>query len=181
MLVQVNLINANLHAANFTDAKIYYSDLTGANLSDIVFESTSVQKFMLEDPPMDRAQRVKAIRSGFYALIRGTTLTGADLTNAIMETVNFNDLKMVGANLTNAHLRYSLLDTVDLSGANLTNADLIGSNLEHVNLSNAELTNADLYDVIWIDTTCPDGTNSNDHGNTCCGHLNGKLVKAGCP
>ena len=98
-----------------------------------------------------------------------------------METVNFNDLKMVGANLTNAHLRYSLLDTVDLSGANLTNADLIGSNLEHVNLSNAELTNADLYDVIWIDTTCPDGTNSNDHGNTCCGHLNGKLVKAGCP
>jgi hypothetical protein len=33
------------------------------------------------------------------------------------------------------------------------------------------LTGANLSKVIWSSTNCPDGTNSNNHGNTCLGHL----------
>jgi hypothetical protein len=46
-------------------------------------------------------------------------------------------------------------------------------------LQGAFMDNADLSGVIWDDTTCPDGTNSDDHGRTCCGHLNG-TPRAGC-
>ena len=88
---------------------------------------------------------------------------------------------MGSVNLSDAHLRSCVLKVVDLTGASLTNVDLTSSDLNKVNLSNADLTNADFSGVVWIDTTCPDGTNSDDHNNTCCGHLNGKQVKAGCP
>jgi uncharacterized protein YjbI with pentapeptide repeats len=38
-------------------------------------------------------------------------------------------------------------------------------------LTGANLTGANLSKVIWSSTNCPDGTNSNNHGNTCLGHL----------
>jgi hypothetical protein len=46
---------------------------------------------------------------------------------------------------------------VDLTRANLRAADVTGQ---------SALTNA-----IYNDTTCPDGTNSDDNGGTCIGHL----------
>jgi hypothetical protein len=33
------------------------------------------------------------------------------------------------------------------------------------------LSGANLNNVIWSGSTCPDGTNSNNDGNTCLGHL----------
>jgi len=35
----------------------------------------------------------------------------------------------------------------------------------------ANLSNAYLYGVNWDDTTCPDGTNSDNNGNTCVNNL----------
>ena len=35
----------------------------------------------------------------------------------------------------------------------------------------ANLTGADLTGVHWYDTTCPDGTNSDNNGNTCVSNL----------
>ena len=34
-----------------------------------------------------------------------------------------------------------------------------------------QITGANLSDVIWINATCPDGTNSDTWGGTCEGHL----------
>ena len=39
--------------------------------------------------------------------------------------------------------------------------------LSYANLNAADLSNADLTGVNWYYTTCPDGTNSDDNGNTC--------------
>ena len=71
-------------------------------------------------------------------------------------------LTSLEGNLTNAtnDLTKSINDITgprDLSGADLTNA----------NLTNADLSYADLYGVLWHDTICPDGTNSDDNGYTC--------------
>jgi hypothetical protein len=38
-------------------------------------------------------------------------------------------------------------------------------------LQRAVLTNASLAGVKWVQTICPDGTNSNANGGTCIGHL----------
>ena len=38
-------------------------------------------------------------------------------------------------------------------------------------LSNANLNDADLTSVYWYNTICPDGTNSDDNGDTCANNL----------
>jgi uncharacterized protein YjbI with pentapeptide repeats len=45
------------------------------------------------------------------------------------------------------------------------------TNLSGVDLSGVELRGADLSGVYWYDTTCPDGTNSDNNGNTCVNNL----------
>ena len=83
--------------------------------------------------------------------------------------------------LANADLRHRNLEHTNLSGAILTGADLEGAQLEGgflpnanltgANLRHADLRHADLSGVTWSNTICPDGTNSNSHGNSCQGHL----------
>ena len=71
-----------------------------------------------------------------------------------------NDFSYV--NLSFADLRSADLRYADLGAANLTNADLINANLYLANLQGAQL-----HLVSWDNTVCPDGTNSDDNGNTC--------------
>lgn len=70
------------------------------------------------------------------------------------------------ANLENAHLVDADLRDADLAGADLDNADLTDANL-----AGADLTDASIMDVIWRNTICPDGTNSDAAENSCAGHL----------
>jgi hypothetical protein len=66
-----------------------------------------------------------------------------------------------GAKLVNA----------DLTKADLGNADLTGADLTNAVLSNAKLDGATLDRVVWKNTTCPDGVNSDRAGGSCTGHL----------
>jgi uncharacterized protein YjbI with pentapeptide repeats len=70
---------------------------------------------------------------------------------------------------------------VIFSSANFTCATLNGQ-YENVNFNNANFTNATLNsffilgnttftNAVWSNTICPDGTNSDNNGNTCEGHL----------
>jgi hypothetical protein len=83
-----------------------------------------------------------------------------------------------GVNLTNANLAGLDLTNANLSGAILTGADLTGADLAGANLRGANLTNADLDGAIasastnfnnatWANTTCPNGTNSDNDTGTC--------------
>jgi uncharacterized protein YjbI with pentapeptide repeats len=65
------------------------------------------------------------------------------------------------ANFTNASLGEAQAVDSDFRGANFTGA----------NLSGADFTGANFTGAIWNNTTCPDGTNSNDNSGTCIGHL----------
>ena len=79
-----------------------------------------------------------------------------DQINWVNNTVNWAYMDLSNADLSGADLRYANLTNADLSGANLYNADLTGANLAG---------------VYWYDTTCPDGTNSDNNGNTCANNL----------
>ncbi|MDQ1511093.1 MAG: hypothetical protein QOG50_2937, partial [Actinomycetota bacterium] len=51
-------------------------------------------------------------------------------------------------------------------------ANLTDANLTDANLTNAiNMVTAIVTGVPWSNTTCPDGTNSNSHGNTSAGHM----------
>ena len=83
-----------------------------------------------------------------------------------------NNHVLTHANLSHANLVYALLVEADLRYADLTGADLYGADLRYADLTGADLTGAsNLNGVTWGDTICPDGTNSNDNGNTCVNNL----------
>ena len=73
----------------------------------------------------------------------------------------------------------AILIGANLTGANLAYADLTSAHLAITELSGAFLAGANLTGVVWSHTICPDGTNSDNNGFTCCGHLNG-AVPAAC-
>jgi hypothetical protein len=118
--------------------------------------------------------------SGAY--LPGTVLGGTDLSNANLAgadlgpapdgtTTNLSGANLSGANLNGANLNGANLTGATLTGANFNRADLTGANLTDADLTGANLNKAILTGVTWSNTTCPDGTNSDNSGATCVGHL----------
>jgi len=93
------------------------------------------------------------------------------LAGCNLSDVSLSGASLSGADLSAANLSRANLTGVDLTGANLSGANLNRANLSGANLSGANLADANVNDVIWSGTICPDGTNSNNDGNTCLGHL----------
>jgi uncharacterized protein YjbI with pentapeptide repeats len=108
--------------------------------------------------------------------LRAAALEGADLQRANLSGANLTGLNLARANLARTRLRGANLAGANLESANMADADLRGANLTTanltgVNLKGANLKGADVDRVLWSNTVCPDGTNSNSHGGTCEGHL----------
>ena len=68
-------------------------------------------------------------------------------------------------NLVDEWIQNSIMN--DFSGMNFSNFNMSGADLSGSNLTGANLTGANLQSVIWSNTICPDGSNSDDNGNTC--------------
>ena len=118
--------------------------------------------------------------------LQGANLSYANLGSAQMNLVNLSGAKLNYAKLPGVNLYFADISNADLSSAvlgnaDLTNAVLVEANLTDVKMTSADLTNANLYGAIltnaqldgvtWFGTICPDGTNSNDNGNTCVNNL----------
>jgi uncharacterized protein YjbI with pentapeptide repeats len=88
-----------------------------------------------------------------------------------MHFANLQGATLPGANLQDASLPDADLQRANLLGANLRFADLLGADLHFANL-----LGADLRAVQWGNTICPDGTNSNNHGDTGLGYLTPRLT-----
>ena len=104
---------------------------------------------------------------GSWADLYECDLTGADLYILDMSNACMHSAILVNADLTGASFYMADLSNADFTGANLSNTDFTNANLTNANMSGA----TNIGTVIWWNTTCPDGTNSNTHGNTCIGHL----------
>ena len=149
-LTDIDLSNANLNSAYLDFASLTNIDLSGANLIRADLNNTNLS----------------------FVILDGADLSYADLSKTQLQQINLTD-----ADLTNTDLRGAYLSYVYLISANLANTDLRGAYLSYVDLTYANLTGANLSfttldNITWDYTTCPDGTNSNEHGGTCEGNLN---------
>ena len=110
----------------------------------------------------------------------GANLAGANLSSTTLDTGPTN---FTGANLSSANLSSTELDGANMTSVDLADANLSGSDDFYLNLTGANLTGA-IFEVLvmgndvsnegsetWSNTTCPDGTNSNNDGGTCVNHL----------
>ncbi|MBR89452.1 MAG: hypothetical protein CMA82_04095 [Euryarchaeota archaeon] len=99
--------------------------------------------------------------NGWSNYLAGTDLSGADLTGALL----------VGASLYGTVLTHAYLGGVNLSDTDMRYADLRDAYLGYADLTGADTYQIRLDRVTWDNTICPDGTNSNDNGNTCVNNL----------
>lgn len=106
------------------------------------------------------------------------TLTNVDLRTADLGNANLSQATLVAADLRDAILINAILDRADLTGARLNGVDLRNAILSQAILTGADLSDADLRNailqdtlldqVMWQNTLCPDGSNSDTNGLDAC-------------
>jgi uncharacterized protein YjbI with pentapeptide repeats len=175
-LVGINAgCDPDLPRTNLAGAWIYRANLTGALLCDAILDGADLHRSNLTDASLEDAT------------LPGANLARADLDGSTAGFAVFRDASLArvtwrhggatgaifeNADLHRADLRWTVFNAAEFTGANLRYARLNGADLSRADLTGARLGHATgLSSVIWSDTTCPDGTNSDANGGTCLGHL----------
>ena len=181
VLLMLTSALAGCTGTDTTDLEQQIADLQQSN--DEMSETINQQNEDIAD--------AETYRDSLLALLEGSN-TSNDELESMIETANNTILTLQSdlavqqdlvaqwqqtaednrADLSYAELSEVFLIEADLSGANLSHANLYHADLSHADLTGANLIGAalsdvDLYGVYWGDTTCPDGTNSDDNGDTC--------------
>jgi uncharacterized protein YjbI with pentapeptide repeats len=182
-LIGVNLSGADLSFADLSDSVIVDSNLSGADLRWSFLNNSN-----LSGTDFSYAQLDEVI-FGFDANITNVSFRGVNLGNVqfhrsiSFDGVDFSDT-IIGDNFDWSPVFYN----VNFSGADFTQSDISSGSFDFVDLTysnglawvsdgayfeNSDLTgatNAVPYGSYWFNTICPDGSNSDDNGNTCEGH-----------
>lgn len=94
----------------------------------------------------------------------GKNFSGLDLTNIQLAGAWSGNFDLSGANFSGAKFNNTLLLSTPATGANFNGASFKNSWL---GVSGAGMT---AVGATWVNTICPDATNSDSNGNTCIGH-----------
>lgn len=152
-LVYANLTDANLASANLTGSYLDRANVTGAEMGSATL--TGVMSGLMTGTPASLPADWSAVNGYLVG-------PGADLHDAVLTSQN-----LAGADLAGTNLSSATLTSTSLAGANLTNADLDYARLADASLQGATVTSATFTDASWLNTTCPDGTNSNAYDDGC--------------
>ena len=92
---------------------------------------------------------------------------GWSIANSDSEEIisNLGSNLLIQQNLVDEWIQNAIMN--DFSGTNFSNFDMSGADLSGSNLTGANLIGANLQSVMWSNTICPDGANSDNNGNTC--------------
>jgi uncharacterized protein YjbI with pentapeptide repeats len=163
----VDLSNADLTGANLDNASLFTSNLVAAT-----FDNASLRNTNLEDGYAPGGSFINADLRGaylYFAFFRGGNLSGADFSNNWLSSVDFES-----AILQNTVFTGSSLSSVDMRNSDLRGANLSFTTLYYVSLNDADLRNTNLLGAkrkvgthltgaTWGNTTCADGSNSDDN------------------
>ena len=158
--IEIDMRGANFEYSNFSHSTITQHAIIKETKFDYAnLSNTEINAFTIREVRFDYSNLVNAslrIENGDYLYFGEANLTGADFNNnGLFNVVYFTDADLSGAVLTDTEWIDSEFD-----GANLTNVDLTGAIFFHWAPSS-------FVGTIWDNTTCPDGTNSDDNGYTC--------------
>ena len=103
-------------------------------------------------PTLTKAEALlKMAQAG--ANLKDADLSGADLSDRILQAADLSGADLSGADLSGAYLFRADLSGAYLNGADLSSATLIWTNLSGADLSGADLLGANLDNVIGADFT----------------------------
>ncbi len=146
-----NLAETYGFGINFNDATFVGADLTYADYSGPEYERTNFSNADLSFAEMNNP------------VFRDAILPNATLANATLPDANFSRANLRGSDLTGTDLSGATLREADLSNANLSGANLSSASLLFSNFSGTAIEN-----VVWENTTCPNGNNSNLYSPQTC-------------
>ena len=176
----------------YLDLKIFShnSNQTIMALESRLNEEIALREQLQEE--WNESEANKPLRDMSNAYLRGAGLGGSDLSETDLSNADLIDANLNGADISSsdlsyadlewAYVRYADLNGSDLSetylyntnmegtglmGANLNNAYTVGLRLIDANLLGADLSGIGWAGIYWGNTVCPDGSNSDDNGNTC--------------
>ena len=191
-LTYANFSGATFSGATFSGTSLRDADLAGAQLSGA--DLAGVSSGLVTGTPASLPVGWTFFNGyliGAGADLRGAALSGDNMPGINLSGADVNEAKFTGDDLTGAIFTGASLFDTGFEDANLTDADFSGDNLDGSNLTGADLSGTEFVDanlenatlfstngdattdvtgVTWLDTTCPDGTNSNYDGGTCLGH-----------
>lgn len=157
------LRDLDLHDSNFSNARLEHVDFESSNVRGVIFLRAKMAGVNLHNQDLTGAQFGQ----------NGNTLNDSDLSESDFTDATFmggGQFLMANTNFSEAVFTRTVFvpnsNTVRFNDSNLTNASFTDTTLLAV-----DLTSANLAGVTWTNVVCPDGTNSNDNGNTCLGHL----------
>lgn len=151
------------------------SSTTGTNTNFSHMHGTNGQQgnlqILLHDVTLHNANFQNAnisitVEDDFVGRAHNTDLSGSNFSNAHLANSNFIDENYSNTHWVNADLSTGT-QPASFDHTNLSNADFTGANLKGV----TGLGTTTITGVTWSNTTCPDGTNSDNNGNTCIGHM----------
>jgi uncharacterized protein YjbI with pentapeptide repeats len=149
----------NFSGAHFGNTNFGTTDLSGNNFSSASFVDQDLSDRDLTDVDLSYA----SISSD--SVFDEVNLNGANFYCTRIANSSFVDATLTGLNWD---VSCSGLDAVN---SDFTDADFTGSSFNHLDFRGSTLTDTTLTDTTWTDVYCPDGTYSDDNGNTCIGHL----------
>ena len=168
-----DLAGANLTGATLIGASFRYANFGGANMSNALLTSADFNNTDLTSADLTGADLTGADLSS-------TNLAGTILTSATLAEVGSGGITgtpqalPVNWSLAAGYLigPYAFLDSANLAHADLSGLDFYHAFLAYADLSYASLAGANMTGVqiggnIWLDTICPDGTNSNQYLDGC--------------
>jgi len=164
--VNSTLWSVTLDDTIFRHAELYEATISRTTLSGADFSKASMRKMQAGDGT-NTWDRVIFAR--------------ADLSYADFANATWTDVSAQFADLVNTNLYQSILTRTDfthalLNRARFTEATLTGSIFDEAWLRGTTLRNvvdgssASWQEVRWENTQCPDGSNSNENGDTCEGY-----------
>jgi len=91
------------------------------------------------------------------------------MRNATVENTDFSGVGFDGVEYAYDSFSFSssVLSGAMFDGVSLRGADLSNTIAAHADFSGADLTDANLTDSLWVQSICPNGAMSQDHGNSC--------------
>ncbi len=164
-----DLTNLDLHDSKMVSANLTGASLVGSNLTGIDFGGAIMAKTDMHGNNLSGS----IFRYNFRAV--GANFSGADFTNTtIYGYFGFSPIDLTDANFQQALFTGTVFgpqpncgpDCTHFMGGDFTNAHFLNATLTGMHFTNTNFTGA-----TWSNTACPDGTNSDNNGNTCVGHL----------
>ena len=176
MLAQVALAEGIAQDVDTLESQVSALQTENATLQAVITSLSSIVDDLAEQQSLlvnqqrchTRPGDLQADEDGNYA--GGVDWSGCDKTGLAMwgpvvgGGVNevLTNANLVGVNFTLANLIGIYAGGSNLDGARFVNASLAYSNFEGANITST---------TVFINTTCPDETNSEEHGGTCEGHM----------